>query len=481
MTAVTKQTIEVLWRKRPERGASTIKIPQVPGLDLYIAQGKATWRLDYRLPGVNPVTGKRWPGGARRLGDLRPDFHLPEAIAMARAWRVKIGQGIDPYLERKAGVTAQLVETAAAVRTVQTLVDAYKAARSGTMATGDGAGVRCRSAPDHRLPGHHAVAPGDPAPACKFFARVRRSAAGTRQARHPGRAHADAAGSLFGFAIDRDWIEISPAQRLPLPAQSTARSRTLSAEEIRSAWQALSTPQYGIGHGLRTLLKLSLVTGQRIGAVALTREPDLDLDGGQDDPDVADSGPQWIIRGIAGAKAEHDRVLPLSPLAVQLFRQALALPGRDPGVGYVFRGKKAQRPLAQPTISHAWVTLRHDGRVPAGTWPHDLRRTRRTWWPALAHGQEEHVLERILGHAVGSKVSRVYDRAFWLPQQRTGTRSVGTEARSDHQRRRPRGRDGPPCLSHACRRALQTTAVQALGSSIARVPLERRDQRLAPR
>ena len=56
--------------------------------------------------------------------------------------------------------------------------------------------------------------------------------------------------------------------------------------------------------------------------------------------------------------------------------------------------------------------------VPADTAAHDLRRSARTWWSELAHGQEEHVLERILGHAVGTKVQRTYDRALWLPQQR---------------------------------------------------------------
>lgn len=230
-------------------------------------------------------------------------------------------------------------------------------------------------------------------------------------------------GSLFLFAVERDWIEMSPAQRLPLPAQSTARSRTLSAAEILVAWRSLSEPQLGIGEGLRLLLKLSLATGQRIGAVALAREADLDLDG-QDDPDLADAGPRWTIRGVAGAKADHDRVLPLSPLAVELFRQALGLPGRQDG-RHVFRGKKADAGLTQASISRAWATLRKADKVPAGTTAHDLRRTARTWWPDLSHGQEERVLERILGHAVGTKVSRVYDRALWLPQQRAVLNSWG--------------------------------------------------------
>ena len=415
-TAVTKQTIEAAWRKRPERGPMIIKIPQVAGMDLRLAPDGATWRLDYRLPGVNPETGKRWPGGPRRLGELRADFHLHEAVALARAWRVKIDQGIDPYLERKVDVAVQLAETAAAVRTVQSLVDAYRATRSprwrpATLKAFEG-DLRTITAALGSLPVHK-VTRKVLASFLRDFVdeQVAEGRRGTRVERLRMLL-----GSLFLFAVERDWIEMSPAQRLPLPAQSTARSRTLSAPEILTAWRALSEPQLGIGEGLRLLLKLSLATGQLIGAVALAREPDLDLDG-QDDPDLADAGPRWTIRGVPGAKAEHDRVLPLSPLTVELFREALALPGRDVG-GHVFRGKKAAAALTQASISRAWAKLRKAGRVPAGTTPHDLRRTARTWWPDLAHGQEERVLERILGHAVGTKVSRVYDRALWLPQQR---------------------------------------------------------------
>lgn len=415
-TAFTKQTIEAAWRKRPETGARIVKVPQVAGLDLYLTPSRATWRLDYRLPGVNPETGRRWRGGPRKLGELRPDFHLPEAVALAREWRVQIDKGFDPATERKASVVAQLAETASAVRTVSTLVDAYKAARSprwrpSTVKAFEG-DLRVITAALGHVPVNKLTRK-----ALASFLRdfVHEQMADGKRGTRAERLRM-LLGSLCLFAIDRDWIEVSPAQRLPLPSHSSARARTLSAEEIHTAWSALSGPHRGIGEGLRLALKISLVTGQRIGAVALAREADLDLDG-QDDPGLADSGPRWVIRGVAGAKTDRDRVLPLPPLAVRLFRDALAMPGRRPG-GFVFRGKKADAALSQPSISRAWGLLRRDGKVPADTTPHDLRRTARTWWPELAHGQEEHILERILGHVVGTKTSRAYDRALWLPQQR---------------------------------------------------------------
>jgi len=105
-------------------------------------------------------------------------------------------------------------------------------------------------------------------------------------------------------------------------------------------------------------------------------------------------------------------------MAVRLLHGALEIPGRQ-SRGYVFRGKKAAAALTQQSISRAWGMLRRAGKVPVDTTPHDLRRTARSWWPELSHGQEEHVLERILGHVVGGKSQRVYDRALWLPQQRS--------------------------------------------------------------
>jgi len=97
-------------------------------------------------------------------------------------------------------------------------------------------------------------------------------------------------GSMFLFAVERDWLEISPAQRLPAPARAEDRARILRAAEIAQVWQSLSEPYPGIGEGVKLVLKLSLVTGQRIGACALAREPDLDL-AGQDDRELADRGP----------------------------------------------------------------------------------------------------------------------------------------------------------------------------------------------
>ena len=419
---LTKTRIDAAWRHR-DGTKRILRDHRVRGLYLGIRAQSATWFFEFRLPGVHPEKGGRWPTTTLKLGRLTTDFHLEEARKAALAAKAKVVVGIDPAAERKGAIGAQLADTAAQVRTVATLVEAYTQARSQRWrpATARAFKGDLREIVDAlgAVPIHNVTRRMLAAFLRDFVDR--KAAEGYRGTRVERLRML--LGSLFAFAVDREWIDISPAQRLPLPAKSEDRARTLDAAEIALVWKALSEPHLGVGEGVKLALKLSLVTGQRIGACALARESDLDLDG-QDDPELADSGPRWLIRGEPGVKAKSDRFLPLSPLAVGLLRQALLLPGRLPG-SYVFRGKTLDAALTQQSISRAWGTLRRAGKVPGDTRPHDLRRSSRTWWPELAHGQEEHVLERILGHVVGTKTKRTYDRALWLPQQRKVLESWG--------------------------------------------------------
>jgi integrase len=184
----------------------------------------------------------------------------------------------------------------------------------------------------------------------------------------------------------------------------------LSLEEVRQAWHALER----IGTPAALALQIAFATGARIGAVVLAHEDELDLDGTL----TADSDGRslWRVPGTAGRKSRVPQIVPLSGLAVALWHRALAWPGRNSGV--VFPGRvdgHSLRPACIPTLWRGWV---QDGLLPAGSTPHDLRRSARSWWSGLPHGQTRDVLERLLGHSVGGKVERVYDRSTYLPQQR---------------------------------------------------------------
>jgi integrase len=219
--------------------------------------------------------------------------------------------------------------------------------------------------------------------------------------------------ALFLHAIDQEIITNTPAVRLKLPLSVLvqARTRVLDAAEIVTTWQALER----LATPCALALQLSLVTGARIGAVCAAAEAELSLDGRLDG--TSDARPVWRIPGIAGRKAKTMQTVPLAPLAVTLWCRALSWPGRNPG-DPVFPGRATGKPLWANSVNWAWRRACETGLLPLDTTPHDLRRTARSWWSGLPHGQGRDILERLLGHTVGSKVERVYDHSLYLPQQR---------------------------------------------------------------
>jgi len=46
---------------------------------------------------------------------------------------------------------------------------------------------------------------------------------------------------MFNFALDREWIEASPAARIPEPGEERSRDRVLSDDELRELWVSLES------------------------------------------------------------------------------------------------------------------------------------------------------------------------------------------------------------------------------------------------
>ena len=46
---------------------------------------------------------------------------------------------------------------------------------------------------------------------------------------------------MFNFALDREWIEASPAARIPEPGEERSRERVLSDGELRELWVRLES------------------------------------------------------------------------------------------------------------------------------------------------------------------------------------------------------------------------------------------------
>jgi integrase len=131
---------------------------------------------------------------------------------------------------------------------------------------------------------------------------------------------------------------------------------------------------------------------------------------------------EWIIPARR-SKSRREHSVPLSPLAVKLFREAFELSGDSE---HVFpsrpRLKTVQRsqPLASHGVSHAMrLALEKLGLKRAPATPHDLRRTVATHLAGMGIG--ENVVARVLNHAseIGKTITgSVYIRHSFSEEKR---------------------------------------------------------------
>jgi integrase len=179
----------------------------------------------------------------------------------------------------------------------------------------------------------------------------------------------------------------------------------------------------------RLVLKLALVTGQRVGEVAGAEQRELN-------PKQA----EWVIPS-SRSKNGREHAVPLSKLAMDLFKEALRLGETK----YVFpsrpRSKTVVRDqaLASAGVSHAMAdNLEKLGLKNNPATPHDLRRTVATHLAGMGIG--ENIVARVLNHA--SEISKtitgsVYIRHSFTEEKRRALESWAIELdRIVHGRRR---------------------------------------------
>lgn len=166
------------------------------------------------------------------------------------------------------------------------------------------------------------------------------------------------------------------------------RARILGDAELRTIWKtAEANGKFG------AFVQLLLLTGQRSEKVRTVKWADVALDG------------TWVIATEEREKPNAGSLI-LPPLALQIIQS-------QPRVGsYVFPGR-SNKPM---DISNAKYLF--DEKLPSMPhWTlHDLRRSCRS---LLARcGVVHEIAERILGHRVGSDVSRTYDRHDYADEKR---------------------------------------------------------------
>ncbi len=210
---------------------------------------------------------------------------------------------------------------------------------------------------------------------------------------------------IFNFAIERDWLEISPCQMIKAPAVERQRDRVLTEDEIARFWQATEAEHPTV----QAILRLRLLTAQRGGEVLSMRWQDLDLGTGW-----------WTIPAERSKNGLAHRV-PLSPPATKILKSLkLVAEKRDPKSPWVF---PSTRRNALHPIEHVQKAVERVRRRAALDFRgHDLRRTAASLM--VGAGTPRLVVSKILNH-VEQGVTAVYDRHSYDAEKRAALDAWG--------------------------------------------------------
>jgi integrase len=181
---------------------------------------------------------------------------------------------------------------------------------------------------------------------------------------------------MLRWAVSRGDLDHNPIEGMRKPQGSEPRERVLSDDEIRTLWnnlpQALArNPEH------QRVIKLCLVTGQRVGEVVGMTRAELDL-----------KHKLWKLPGTR-TKNGHPHAVPLSPLAIELI-------GKGDGE------RIFPNDTRDPSLAVSRIIYRAQDRFGIPHWTvHDLRRTALTGMAKL--GIAPIVLGHIANHRTTTK------------------------------------------------------------------------------
>jgi integrase len=207
---------------------------------------------------------------------------------------------------------------------------------------------------------------------------------------------------LYNWAMGAGLLETSPCIGLKAPSPERSRDRTLTTGEVKTFWQGL--PRAKMRWGTAQILRLCLVTAQRVSEVAGAQLAELDF-----------AEREWRLPSDR-VKNRNAHVVPLSPLAVELFEEAIAR-RRKRNSAFVFASQWTDEPITGCAISRAMSRNLATLGLQNVT-PHDLRRTAATEMAKL--GIPRLVVDKVLNHvsADRSTIAGVYDRHSYSAEKR---------------------------------------------------------------
>lgn len=204
---------------------------------------------------------------------------------------------------------------------------------------------------------------------------------------------------MFNWAVDNDYLEVSPATGIKPRGKAVKRDRVLSSAEVKAIWAAL--PDAAVSVITANVLRLLFLTGQRSGEVCGMRRGELDMDRAI-----------WTIPGTR-TKNGLVHVVPLSDSAIEIIKPALDKAGDEADAALFSR-------VGEPVESNAIAqAVRLKLQLFDQPWtPHDIRRTVATGMASI--GVMPHIVEAALNHISGFKagVAGVYNRAAYEAEKR---------------------------------------------------------------
>lgn len=357
----------------------------VRGLHLRVSPaGTRTWSIMYTKPGETMRA-------RLKLGRF-PEMKLGKARERARATRGEIGEGGDPIAQKKA---------LAASQTVADLVDNYIERHASSKRSGDEIARRLRKNVTGEIG------------AIRLADLHRRDLTRCIDAVKDRGAHIEAnrifedLRAMVRWARGRGDLDHNLVEGMRKPSETSERDRVLSAREIEAFWKAL--PAADMRDSSKRILRLCLVTGQRVGEIAGMTRDELDR-----------KTAVWTIPG-ARAKNKREHVVPLSKLALEIIAEqleasdALAVRKVRDASPFVFPGPGSVAATTAASLPKALKRLETNTKESAKVFgiapftPHDLRRTAATLM--AESGVSPFIIGHVLNHASitrASVTSRVY-------------------------------------------------------------------------
>lgn len=355
--------------------------------------GRKTWMVRYRTD----------DGQQRRLNlGLYPDVGLSEARGRAAEARKMATDGDDPAGERRQ---RRVEAKAEPFKTFSDLADSYftacevgewkprkKKKRASTLRNEKWLWAR------HIKPDLGDLAVEGVTPTTIRTVLRKLVATGRQSTSNKVRAQIR---QIFNFAISEERVEINPVARTTALHDETPRQRVLTDDEIRQVWTALSERtglvrqgrpasegRVLIGEPVSIALKLLLVTLVRRAEVSGAARSELDLVNGV-----------WLIPG-ARTKSGKPHLVPLCPMAVELFKRAIELADAhaEPSPFVFPSPRDRDQPITPAALTHALRYAREALELERLT-PHDLRRTGATNMASERLGVSPFVIGKVLSHS----------------------------------------------------------------------------------